>query len=101
MQNQIVNFLEDIRAGKSVNPDMLHPDLSRHILDWYSCLVGKCPDINEAIDLLYYFYTHENLGLYPIDEYGHQCNNLFQTYSLPREKVLDALISFRSLVYGD
>ncbi|HZK55523.1 MAG TPA: hypothetical protein VFC84_15225 [Desulfosporosinus sp.] len=101
MQNQFVTFLEDIKAGKNISLDMLPTELSRRIIDWYSCFVGKCPDINKAIDLLYYFYIHENLDLYSIDEYVLQCNNLFQIYSLPREKVLYAFTSFRSLVYGD
>lgn len=101
MQNQFVTFLEGLKVDKDISPDMFPPELSQGIIDWYRHFFDKCHDINKAIDLLYYFYIHENLDLYPVDEYGFQCDYLLKTYSLPREKVLDALISSRILVYGD
>lgn len=101
MRSQFILFLESIKTGEDVSFYMLKPDLRQSIIDWYEQYLEKCNSIDKAISLLYYFYIHDNLDQYPVDEFCRQCDYLFATYSLSRENVIRAFVSFRVLVYGD
>ena len=99
MNNKYTCILEKIKRGESID-NLLSQPIVNGILTWYSNFCNEC-DINMAIELMYYFYVHENLDMYHVSEFQRECDYLERNFLLPRNKVLDAFQSFRALVNED
>lgn len=96
MGNEFTYMLERIKRGEFTDGFLSQP-MVKDISIWYSNFCNGY-DINRAMELMYYFYIHENLDMYPVSEFQRQCDYLEQNFLLPRNKVLDAFQGFRDLV---
>lgn len=98
MYNQFISIFEQMKKGETVDDELLL-SIKKEIVEWYCQYFDSCSSINVALALMYYFYIHENLDVYHVTEYQHQCAYLKENFSLSPDKVLNAMQSFRKMVY--
>lgn len=98
MDNQFISIFEQMKKGETVDDELLLSN-KKEIVEWYCQYFDSCSSINDALDLMYFFYIHDNLDVYHATEYQHQCSYLKENFSLSSDKVLNAIQSFRKLVY--
>lgn len=101
MSIQFITLFDDISRGKPIDIGTLPPIITQNITEWYCQLFKNCESIDVALDLMYYFYLHDDIDVYHVTEFRRQCTYLEKAFSLPPERVLDAIITFRNLVYKD
>lgn len=102
MDEYLINIFEDIKSGDFDN-SIFVPDESRWIPIklWYH-KYGKIEQIsdNKILDLLYFFYFHEDLDFYDYAHFGEMVEYLQKEYGIGQNDVLTMLTEFRKIVYG-
>lgn len=99
MNIELISVLEKMKDNSMIS-DTDRDKVYKDVLNWYTDLFGNFDNIDIALDLLLYFYTHDNLDFYTCDEFEVQCKYLEKNYLLKKDKVLEAFTSSRTLVFG-
>lgn len=101
MNNYFISLLEKIKAGQLNNntfpPDKCNWESARLWATRYSnnsSISDEC-----VLELLYFFYTHENLDLYDNVQFNNIAKSLYMEYHIGKEDLLKMFSDFRKLVY--
>lgn len=96
-----IGILEKVKTGQ-FDDDTFVPD--RHNWEqarlWY--LKHSFADEisnKELLDLLYFFYVHENLDVYDNVHFSEVAESIYEKYKIEKKKFLQAFLDFRKLVY--
>lgn len=102
MNEKIVNLLETKRANSSVDYlDFLSADEVNLIMDWYNNEISFDEKVIEkAIELMYFFYVHENLDLYEVSIFKDKVKMISHVHQIKEDDVLNKYIEFKKLVFN-
>ena len=102
MEYSYINLLEAMKSGEySDYHDYLSDIEIRELLNWYDEFTNTMnTSVEEIIRLFYFLYMHEYLDMYPIPEYHQTVDNLAREFHFDRDKFLDLLKGYSSLVFG-
>ncbi len=102
MNMYFINLLESMKR-ESFDESTFVPDISNWQLakSWYD-KYGSIKSISDQklLDLLYFFYIHENLDYYDNSHFSEVANSIQSLYKINTNSVLNAFIDFRILIYG-
>ena len=98
MNNKYISLLEQYKNNREIQNEFT-PDVQQEIKQWYCNNIGSFEGMSKALELMYYFYIHENFDFYEIQKYQDECTFLRENYLLTPEKALLAFDGFRHLIY--
>lgn len=102
MNKYLINIFERIKSGDFENSHFV-PDESRWIpvKVWYH-KYGEIEQIsdNKLLDLLYFFYLHEDLDFYDYAHFREIVQYLQEEYGVRQNDILTMLTEYREMVYG-
>lgn len=101
MNGYFIGILESIKSNQ-FDDDTFAPDKHNWALarSWYY-KYGDAETISdkELLDLLYYFYVHENLDFYDNVRFAQVAESINIRYRIPTGNLLEMFSDFRKLVY--
>lgn len=102
MNMYLINIFECIKSGDFKNIPFV-PDESRWIPVklWYH-KYGEIKQIShdKLLDLLYFFYLHEDLDFYDYAHFMEIVQYLQKEYGVKQDDILAMLSEYREIVYG-
>jgi hypothetical protein len=105
MNYSIIQMLEAMKQGVFTNVDeYLSEDDKRNIVNWfskYTCKNSNKMKLESIIELLYELYIHENIDLYPVEEFQRVAAAWAEIYHFEKDLFLNMLQAFRILIYGE
>lgn len=103
MNNQLIDMLvgllQNIDYEESFNN--LSVDNQNIIIDWYTRyhVLGKFSQ-KDALELMVYFYNHENLDIMVNTEFIRIRDHICQIYNIISDEFLNMFVSFRRMIWG-
>lgn len=101
MNNYFIDLLEKIKTEQMSN-DIFSPDICywESARSWASRYSNNDSISDECVlDLLYFFYTHENLDFYDNVQFDKIAKSLYMQYGIGKGDLLKMFSDFRKLVY--
>lgn len=102
MNKYLINILEQIKSG-NFDDSTFAPDKSRWtpVKLWYH-KYSEMESISDdkLLDLLYFFYFHEDLDFYEYAHFSEVVQYIHEEYGVRQDDILEMLTEFRKIIYG-
>lgn len=103
MNYYLVNILESIKLD-DFDVETFIPDEENwnKVELWYN-EYGEVEKVSkqELLDLLYFFYIHENLDFYDNNHFEHIAKYICEKFGINKENILKMFYEFRRMLYKD